>query len=732
MNLNFPPSTPVKAPKTLKISHCPSITLKAIRGKGRDRQVKRNARGFLVGAVSAAGLILGTAAHSVQADAGISSDSLFDLSLEELLNIELTGAARKSQKLSETAAAAFVITAEDIRRSGAPSIAEALRMVPGMHVAQVDGNSYGISARGSNDRYATKMLMMIDGRSVYTPTYSGIYWDIQDIPMADIERIEVVRGPGSALWGINAVNGVINVITRNASDTQDGLAIASAGNKTNHDLYGRWGGTLGPYATYRVYGQVEDRDGNQDTMGNSTEDTAELARVGGRLDWDLSENDSLMVSGDIYSVDSGVTLAMQKFQPPYGKMRVDDERSTDGFSLVGRWDHAAPGGDEMMAQAYIDFMDRDDPSFGEDKKTIELDAQHRTLRIPGHDLMGGVTLRYHDIDLDSSEGNEFSKTNHSNLIVSAFIQDEIELLEDQLTLTLGAKLEYNDNSDEDLEYMPTARLMWALDERNHMWGAITKAVRTPNLGEQYANVSLLLEDFFPDLTPDVSPVPIFLQLDGSGGMKSEDLLAYELGFRSQVTPALHVDVALYYHDYENLRWPKFAGFYCAPANEPLPGCLTDPSLPPLEFIALETDMANASDGDSKGIELALNWQVLDWWQLVGAYTYTDFDVEPDNVEGGRSGSDPDQLFSLQSRHDLGERAALDIWVRYAGEVDAYNIDDYWTLDLRLAWQVSDALELSVHGNGLLESAHQEFESELRERVPVEIERSYRVEIRYDF
>jgi iron complex outermembrane receptor protein len=688
-------------------------------------------------ALTVSGLLLSAAAPVANAWQGPSipvdrAESLFDLSLEELLNIQVTGAARKAQRLAETAAAAFVISADDIYRSGATSIAEALRMVPGMHVARIDGNSYAISARGSNDRYATKMLMMIDGRSVYTPTYSGIYWDTQDIPVTEIERIEVVRGPGSALWGINAVNGVINVITRDAADAAGGLAVASAGNKINHDVSVRWGDRLSPHADYRVYGQFEDRDGNRDLQGDSTNDTANTFRFGTRLDLALSDIDTLMISAEAYSVESGITLAALNLQPPFDRTRLDDERDTDGLHLLGRWSRLAGDDSETVALAYFDYMDRKDPGFGEEKYTYEFDIQHRSQAFDGHDLIGGATLRYHDIELDGSDERSFDKTDHDNLMVSAFLQDDIEILADQLTLTLGAKLEYNDNSDEDIEFMPTARLIWSVNERNHLWGAITRAVRAPNLGEQYAKTSLPLQEHFPDLVLGELSVPIFLTLEGDGMMKSEDLVAYELGFRSQVSSSLHLDMALFYQDYQNLRWPKFKTFYCQPANQPAPDCFSDPNLPPLEYLALFTEMANASDGDASGVELAMNWQVQDDWQLLSAYSYLDYHVDPDNLGGGRSGTDVKHNFSLQSRHDLGENAALDVWLRYTDKVEAYKIDDYWGLDIRLAWKLSDRLEISLHGKDLLESGHEEFESELREQVPVEIERSYRAEIRYEF
>ncbi len=683
------------------------------------------------GASKIAGLCkiaLMTALVSGQASARtLSADDLFDLSLEELLTLELTGAARKAQRLADTAAAAFVITQEDIQRSGAANIAEALRMVPGMEVGAIDGNTYAISARGFNDRYATKMLMMVDGRAVYTPAYSGVYWEIQDFPMSEIERIEVVRGPGGALWGVNAVNGVINVVTREAGVDAGGIATGGAGDKLDYDVSGSWDAAFGN-GGYRVYGQREEWDGNQDMDGNSLNDTREFSRVGGRLDWSPTESDDLTITASAYSADSGVSLAQLREEFPFNRERVDDQRDTDGLYLVGSWRHRNGIGNESALTGYIDYMDRDDPSYGEEKTTVELDFQHRWLNFKGHDLIGGAMVRYHDIELVGSDANFFTDTNHDNLIVSVFAQDEIEILEDVLTLTLGARFEYNDFSDEDVEFMPTARLLWRQSAANTFWAAASRAVRTPNLGEQFSLISLPLEDFVLGIVPVDFPFATFLKLQGSGGMKSEDLYAYELGFRSQVSDDLHVDLALYYHDYENLRWPDFIGVECEPDNLPFPACFADPQL---QSVSFQTLVANAADGESYGAELSVNWRVNNSWRLVGAYTGMETKTKPDNIVESQEAGFENQL-SLQSRHNIGERLELDLWLRYVDEVHFYDIDDYWSLNVRLAYKYSDALEFSIIGTDLLEDSHQEYETEVRDLVPVEIERAVRAEIRFRF
>ncbi len=657
-----------------------------------------------------------------------SADSLFDLSLEELLNLEVTGAARKAQKLSETAAAAFVITAKDIRRSGALNIPEALRMVPGMHVGQIDGNNYAVSARGSNDRFASKMLLMIDGRTMYTPAYSGVYWDLQEIPMEDIERIEVVRGPGSALWGINAVNGVINVVTRHADDSQGGLAVASAGNKVNHDAVLRWGGTLADEAAYRVYLQSKDRDGNRDLQGESTFDTADQKRVGGRLDWHPTESDSLMLSADAYDIDSGASFNVLRFEPPYMRSREDDCTRSEGFHIMGRWNRQHDNGGETMAHAYVDVMDREDPIIGEDKDTVEFEIQHRSLAIEGHDIIVGGTARYHDIELNGSEAQALEGSYYDNMIVSLFVQDEFDLVEDTLTLTLGAKLERNDTSDSDWEFMPSARLLWEIDSDSSAWLAVTNAVRSPAIAEQYARASVALDERHPNYVPGF-PFPTFASLIGTGNMRSEDLLAFEAGYRSQVTPDLNLDIALYYNDYQNTRWPKFEDIACGPGLGSFPACLADPST---GYLVFETELSNAADSEGLGAEIAINWQALEWWQVIASYTYMDYDITPDTQPAEGSQWDVDHLFSLQSRMDLGERAELDLWLRYADDVEYYFLDSYWELNLRFSWELTPDLELSLVGNNLLDSAHAEYSSVLDEIVKTEIERAYRAEIRYSF
>ncbi|MDJ0879325.1 MAG: TonB-dependent receptor [Halieaceae bacterium] len=678
---------------------------------------------LLPAAMAAALLSCGSATHAQE-----SADSLFDLSLEELLNVEVTGASRKSQKLSETAAAAFVITAKDIRRSGALTIPEALRMVPGLHVGQIDGNNYAVSARGSNDRFARKMLVMIDGRTLYTPAYSGVYWDLHEIPMDDIERIEVVRGPGSALWGINAVNGVINVVTRHADDSQGGMAMASAGNKVNHDAVLRWGGSPNDETAYRVYLQSKDRDGNRTFKGDSSADTAEQKRVGGRLDWHPTESDTVTLSADLYDIDSGASFNVLRFEPPYQRTREDDVTHSEGFSLLGRWNRQHGELGETTAHAYVDVMDREDPLFGEDKDTVEFELQHRSLALDGHDIIAGATVRYHDIELTGSEAQFLDGSYYDNLIVSLFAQDEFDLLEDKLTLTLGAKLERNDTSDSDWEFMPSARLLWAIDSNSSAWFAVTNAVRSPAIAEQYARVSVALDERHPNYVPGLS-LPLFASLKGTGRMRSEDLLAFEAGYRSQLTSNLNIDIAVYYNDYQNTRWPKFDDIACGPVPGPFPACLADPQTGYLEF---QTELANAADSEGMGAEIAVNWQALEWWQLMAAYTYQDYDITPDAQPAEGSQWDADHLFSLQSRMDLGERAEFDLWLRYVDEVEYYFLDSYWELNLRVSWELTPELEISLIGNNLLDSAHGEYSSVQDDTVPTEIERAYRAEIRYRF
>ncbi|MDJ0877852.1 MAG: TonB-dependent receptor [Halieaceae bacterium] len=653
-------------------------------------------------------------------------DALFDLSLEELLDLEVSGASRKSQTLAETAAAAFVISSRDLLRSGATSIPEALRMVPGMHVARVDGNVVAVTARGSNGRYANKLLVMIDGRALYTPAFSGVYWDIQDIPMADIERIEVIRGPGSSLWGTNAVNGIVNVVTRRASDAEGGLAMASAGNKLDHDVTLRWGEEINPELAYRISALAEQRDGNRDLMGNDTNDDLEQLRLNSRVDWTPTQSDELMFSADLYDVESGASFAVQQFSAPFEKVRVDDTEDSTGGSLLGRWKHSYDGGSATAGHAYVDFMDRDGPRWGERKLTYELDLQHHQTFSERHDLIFGGTVRYHDVELTGSEAQQMDERFFNNLIVSVFVENDYKVLNDKLSLILGAKLEHNDLSDEDVEFMPSARFLYRFSDETQVWGAVTQAVRTPNLAEQSARVTVSLDEFFPGLAP-FTQLPVFIDLAANENMKSEDITAFELGVRSQVTPALNLDLALFYNDYENLRWPKFGGLSCVPHDVPFPACLAD-----AEYLLLLTELANASEADAIGAELAVNWQATEWWQLQGAFTYMDYDLEPD--DDIRNGPDWDisRALSLQSRFDLSDSLQLDFWLRYADEIEYYDIDEYWTLDVRFAWQINDQLEFALFGDNLLESAHQEYQSEQRELVPVEIERSWRVELRYNF
>ena len=424
-----------------------------------------------------------------------SLDAIIDLNLQDLLALEVTSAAKKKQSLNETAAAVFVITREDIRRSGVTSIAEALRMVPGIQVASLDANKWAISSRGFNAQFANKLLVLLDGRSVYTPSFSGVYWDAQDTLLEDIERIEVIRGPGATLWGANAVNGVINIITRPAIDTRGTLAVAGAGNEEQF-AHLRHGFELGDDAAGRYYLKAKQTEASHapDLAADAGDDWQSL-RGGFRFDFDTSRGDNWTVQGDIYENDLNQILQQDWLDPtdpannppdpasPYLARNIVDEAASRGYNLLLHWQRETATS-RYSVQGYIDHSYRSEHYITQQIDTVDLEFQHNYRGIDGHDLVWGLgyrRLRYH-VDSSFSVAIENPGSQTADLI-NGFIQDEISL-NDRLHLTLGTKLEHNDYTGDEIQ--PNLRLAWQHSPGQTVWGALSRAVRTPSAVERGA------------------------------------------------------------------------------------------------------------------------------------------------------------------------------------------------------------------------------------------------------
>ncbi len=654
-----------------------------------------------------AALFLISPAWAAKNDRGFSD--LTELSIEQLMNIEITTAGRKNQRLSETAAAVFVITQEDIRRSGATTIPDLLRMVPGLQVARIDGNKWAVTARGFNGRFANKLLVLMDGRSVYSPLFSGVIWDVQDTMLEDIDRIEVIRGPGASVWGANAVNGVINIITKPASETQGGLVAALAGTVENGNVAARYGGTIGKTGAYRLYGKYFDRDGGVDAMGDDTPDDWHAFRTGFRTDWQPNPFHRMTLQGDLYKGRSGERLTYNLPTLPFAATDDVDEQYQGG-NLLGRWTCQGGTQSETVLQFYYDRTHRNFVLTEETRDIFDLDVQHRTVLMDRHEIQWGAGWRITRDDLTNTFPLTFTELSRTDNLFSAFVQDEIRFFDDKVRVTLGSKFEHNDYTG--FEVQPSARALWAITGNHSVWAAVSRAVRTPARAEQTARYNLQV---FPlDPANPFGPTATF-SVSGNSDFVSEDVIAYEAGYRVNLYDRLSVDITGFYNRYHDVRSTN--------ARTPVPWQL---------------DMVNAIDGNVYGVEAAADSDITDWWRLKLAYTYIQIDLDPSDIPIVRGdisvfeGDAPKHQLSMRSLMSLGERWNLDGWIRYVDALPSQNVDAYTVLDLRLGWQAAKNLEMAVVGRNLLDSRHAEYIPEGIDVMSTEVPRSVYGKITWTF
>jgi len=653
---------------------------------------------------------------------------LSEMNLEQLMNVEITSAGKKSQKLSGVAAAVHVITQEDIRRSGATSIPEALRLAPGIQVARIDANKWAISARGFNGRFANKLLVLMDGRSVYTPTYAGVYWEVQDTVLEDVDRIEVIRGPGATVWGANAVNGVINIITKQADKTQGGEV--SVGGGAPQRIFGsaRYGFRLGDNTQARVYvkGFDHDRYRIRDRSDSRGSDAWNQQRGGFRIDHDSRDGEVATLQGDWYSGNLQQDLELAQLAAPYTS-HLHDQVNVAGANLLGRWRKALELGNEVSLQAYYDHTVRNEGFLAERRDTFDLELQHRLTVGERQDLNWGLGYRYTRDHFGNTDFVQMGSGERGFHLFSGYLQDEISLIPDELRLTLGTKLEHNDFTG--FEVQPSLRLAWTPNSHHALWAAVSRAVRTPSRADDSAQTHLLV---LPPLSgPNPTGFPIAISPTHNRGLRAETLLGFELGYRFLPGSSLSLDAAAYYNDYDRLRTITAGPIFLRRSGN---GLYVDQTLP----------FSNIESARSYGAELAVVWNPMPDWSLHAQYSYIAIDTA---FSGPRFGSNleldkispPQQQWSLRSSWDLPEHLELDLWLRYVDRIQAgipqpVRIDDYLTLDARLGWRPHPALDLSLVGQNLLDGAHPEFlmESGYQQRTLVEVPRGFYLKLNWRF
>jgi len=648
---------------------------------------------------------LGLAAALLTAIPAYSQEKPRDLaekSIEDLMKVEVTSVSKKEQKLSSVAAAIFVISQEDIRRSGATNIPDLLRMVPGLDVAQINANTWAISARGFNLQFADKLLVLIDGRAVYTPLFGGVYWDTQDVPLEDIERIEVVRGPGGTVWGANAVNGVINVITKSAADTQGGLLTGGGGTQAQGFGTLQYGGRIKEATSYRVFAKYLNNGHFPDLIGQDGDDGWHLLHSGFRVDANLSKKDSLTTQGDIYTGNEGATIIHSVFNPP-GNINVQRRAALSGGSVLSRWSHTFSSRFDTTLQVYFDKYTRDGPQADEVRDTFDFDFQNHVLLSARHDLIWGAGYRHTADQTEGTIDQAFIPPDHSGQLFNAFVQDQITLKPNRVTLYLGSKFENDYFSGFDIE--PSARLAWTPSNRRTFWAAVSRASRPPTRRDTGLVAALA-----------ALPGPAELELLGNPNMKSEHIIAYELGYRAQPTDRLSLDLTIFFNNYHGLE-----------SSELFPPFFDPTSVPPLLIIPLS--LRGEMYGTTEGIEAWVKWKLTNRWTLSPGYSFLQMHLHADPTDVGSNsvadaqGSNPGHQAQLRSHLQLSGGLAWDASAYFVGRLPAQFVASYTRLDTQLTWKLAERVELSLTGQNLLRDHHAEFNDQFQGVNSSQVKRS---------
>jgi len=652
------------------------------------------------------------------------SEDLSDLSLVDLLNIEVSSVSKQSQSLSNAPAAVYVISSEDIQRSGATSIPQALRDVPGLHVVQIDSQKWAVSSRGFNGRYNNKLLVMIDGRTLYAPEFSGVYWEVQDILMADIDRIEIIRGPSAAMWGANAVNGAINITTKHSADTLGGYAELGVGNYEQGFAGFRYGGEVAVGVTARGYAKGFKRDSLQHygqdmdanlhmlMMGLDTDNDWRQSQVGARIDINFDSTAALRLSTDIYDSKMQQVVQVASSSAPSYREFFHDSFDSRGWNVLAKYTKALSATSEYSFQSYYDYTRREEDLFGFTTDTVDFDFQHQFTAWQKHDFIWGLGYRYIKDDINthpviSSSEDSSSQTN----LWSAFISDEITLLNDQLWLTLASRFEHNSYTG--LEVQPNIRLMWQLNDHHKLWSSIAYSVRAPNRAENNLKVNVVNRPSGPTFTE--------ISVRGNDAFESEELLSYEIGYRFTPSNKLSFDTALFYNDYDKLRGIVMG---------------TPDMMSGFPF-TLEAPFVNNQDGQNYGFELSSQWVPNEAlrFKLNYSYIYSDFSLTTPT----QNTDAPENIVSAHADWNISNTLNLNLTWRYVDAAPVLStfsaaqkeLDSYQGLDIGLIWQLTPDLTLAAYGKNLLYPSHVEFEAE-QFHIPYRVEPTYYGKITVQF
>ncbi len=655
-----------------------------------------------------------------QATQGYSSqpqeEKLFSMSLEELMDLEIISAFKKPQNLRDTPAAVFVITQDDIRRSGASTIPDLLRMVPGVNVAKVDNSNWAISIRGFNGLFSNKLLVLMDGRTVYDPLFSGVFWDVQDTMLEDIERIEIIRGPGASSWGTNAVNGVINIITKNAWNTQGGLVSGSTGNWDRYTSSARYGIKIGETGAARLYVKAFERASQDTKKGTTAWDANRMMRSGFHSDWKFSQKDSATIQGDIYTEDG--TTEILGFNSDFSeRMMLKSDILASGGNVLSRWRHSFNPASNISFQFYYDHIDRKFSGIGkETRDTLDFEFQHSFPLLGFNDLLWGCSYRHtwDDIPIGHGKGiGQFIPQSMKDDLFGLFVQNEMGFFQDRLRFLFGLRLDHNNYTG--LETEPTARVIYTITNSQDIWLALSKAVRIPSRYNRGAIWAVGVDRLSKAMPPTVFT---FIGDDDYG---TEKLWAVEAGYRWNACKKVSVDLALFGNFYRDL--------FVGTGEQPFfhHGLIIAPISP-----------NNYGNADNFGLEITGNLQPFHWWRLELAYSYLNTNYWIDSRHRSQSEllarymEAPSHQVSARSKMNLTEQLEFDIWLRYVSDLDKLDVPAYTGLDLRLGYHLPENLELSVAAKDLLDPYHPEYGEKFLSMQSTEIPRSVDAKLTWKF
>jgi iron complex outermembrane receptor protein len=649
-------------------------------------------------------LLLSFAAMSMKSAAQTATSStpppgdLINLSLEQLGNIVVTTASKEPEEVWQSPTAIYVITQEDIRRSGATTIPELLRLAPGVEVARIDSDHWAVGIRGFGGEFSKSLLVLIDGRSVYSPLFAGVYWQVQDTLFEDIDRIEIIRGPGGTIWGANAVNGIINIITKSAKSTHGNLNSLGGGNIDQGIGAARFGSTVGKGFDYRVYGKGFIRSHESHPDGANF-DEWRMGQLGFRTDWAATPRDAIILQGDIYLGRDGERVAVSTYSPP-STMVIDAPHSTSGGNLVGSWRRQIDSASDIEVHGYFDRTTRYSPQLNEIRNTFDIDVlYHLTVKAHNDFILGAGARWSPDTVTQKFATLNFAPSRETDSIYSWFAQDQIKLAPKKLSLLLGSKFEHNNRSG--FEVQPNGRLLWTPGAHQTVWAAVARAVRTPSRLDQ----DLQLTDFL-----QANP-PAFLRVVGSKNFRSEQMLGTEVGYRALLSSTLYIDIAAFRNDYNDLY-----GY--------APGAIFMEASPSPAHLILQEPLANALKGHTSGGEITPEWKPVTWWQIKGSYSYLHLYVHDkpgftDNQNTvSDNGSSPHHQFTVQSFLNLPKRIEIDATYRYVSSLPAQKIKAYKTGDFRVGWRPSNNWDLSVIGRNIMQGQHAEFGSDVNTIVGI--------------